>query len=117
MRFSLEKRPVSFKIWELTLHWYVQLFPPALPLLMLPLSPMRTFHVRNAPIMSMSHLCNLLHTTSSLHSSVFYQDQSKRTETRMILFYVCTKCGHNFVDPGVNQKGAELAGGGDEMDQ
>lgn len=32
-------------------------------------------------------------------SSVFYQDQSKRKETRMILFFVCTKCNHSFTDP------------------
>ena len=31
-------------------------------------------------------------------SAVFYQDQSKRKETRMILFYVCTRCNHNFQD-------------------
>ncbi|KAI0289993.1 hypothetical protein BC826DRAFT_1029456 [Russula brevipes] len=30
--------------------------------------------------------------------AVFYQDQSKRKETRMILFYVCTRCNHNFQD-------------------
>ena len=47
-------------------------------------------------------------TYFSPHSAVFYQDQSKRTETRMILFYVCTKCGTNFTDPEVNKKGAEL---------
>ncbi|KAF8324018.1 hypothetical protein DL93DRAFT_2039928, partial [Clavulina sp. PMI_390] len=33
--------------------------------------------------------------------AVFYQDQSKRTETRMILFYVCTACGTNYTDPEV----------------
>ncbi|KAI6126808.1 hypothetical protein EDD17DRAFT_1557097 [Pisolithus thermaeus] len=31
--------------------------------------------------------------------AVFYQDQSKRKETRMILFFVCTKCNHSFSDP------------------
>ncbi|PPQ87534.1 hypothetical protein CVT25_008536 [Psilocybe cyanescens] len=31
--------------------------------------------------------------------AVFYQDQSKRKETRMILFFVCTKCNHSFTDP------------------
>jgi DNA-directed RNA polymerase II subunit RPB9 len=30
---------------------------------------------------------------------VLYQDQSKRKETRMILFYVCVKCNHSFTDP------------------
>ncbi|KAN0111657.1 hypothetical protein V8E52_008218 [Russula decolorans] len=30
--------------------------------------------------------------------AVFYQDQSKRKETRMIHFYVCTRCNHNFQD-------------------
>ncbi|KAH7910896.1 hypothetical protein BJ138DRAFT_1086644 [Hygrophoropsis aurantiaca] len=30
--------------------------------------------------------------------AVFYQDQSKRKETRMILFFVCTKCNTSFTD-------------------
>lgn len=34
-------------------------------------------------------------------SSVFFQDQSKRRETRMILFYVCTNCNHAFTDPNL----------------
>ena len=34
----------------------------------------------------------------SVLSAVFYQDQSKRKETRMIHFYVCTRCSHNFQD-------------------
>ncbi|KZP17349.1 hypothetical protein FIBSPDRAFT_865014 [Athelia psychrophila] len=34
--------------------------------------------------------------------SVFYQDQSKRKETRMILFYVCVKCNHSFMDPSLS---------------
>jgi hypothetical protein len=38
------------------------------------------------------------HTLLLVHSAVFYQDQSKRKETRMILFYVCTRCNHNFQD-------------------
>ncbi|EAU85382.2 DNA-directed RNA polymerase II [Coprinopsis cinerea okayama7 len=33
--------------------------------------------------------------------AVFYQDQSKRKETRMILFYVCVKCNHTFQDPAL----------------
>ncbi|KAH9833456.1 uncharacterized protein C8Q71DRAFT_773519 [Rhodofomes roseus] len=33
--------------------------------------------------------------------AVYFQDQSKRKETRMILFFVCTKCNHNFTDPTV----------------
>jgi DNA-directed RNA polymerase subunit M/transcription elongation factor TFIIS len=37
--------------------------------------------------------------THAFHSAVFYQDQSKRKETRMILFFVCTKCNHSFMDP------------------
>ncbi|KAF9515955.1 hypothetical protein BS47DRAFT_1293201, partial [Hydnum rufescens UP504] len=53
--------------------------------------------------------CDIDCPTCHHHDAVFYQDQSKRTETRMILFYVCTHCGTNFVDPAVNQKGAELA--------
>lgn len=35
--------------------------------------------------------------------AVFYQDQSKRKETRMILFFVCTKCNHSFTDPSLPQ--------------
>ncbi|EMD36854.1 hypothetical protein CERSUDRAFT_114778 [Gelatoporia subvermispora B] len=31
--------------------------------------------------------------------AVYFQDQSKRKETRMILFFVCTKCNHSFTDP------------------
>ncbi|KAI0088388.1 hypothetical protein BDY19DRAFT_950642 [Irpex rosettiformis] len=34
--------------------------------------------------------------------AVYFQDQSKRKQTRMILFYVCTKCSHNFTDPTLN---------------
>ncbi|KAF6757279.1 DNA-directed RNA polymerase II [Ephemerocybe angulata] len=33
--------------------------------------------------------------------AVFYQDQSKRKETRMILFYVCVKCNFTFLDPAL----------------
>ncbi|KAI0752579.1 hypothetical protein C8Q80DRAFT_1147052 [Daedaleopsis nitida] len=33
--------------------------------------------------------------------AVFFQDQSKRKETRMILFYVCTKCNSWFTDPEI----------------
>ncbi|KAJ7291542.1 hypothetical protein C8J57DRAFT_1273366 [Mycena rebaudengoi] len=33
--------------------------------------------------------------------AVLYQDQSKRKETRMILFYVCVKCNHSFTDPSL----------------
>lgn len=46
----------------------------------------------------------LTNDTVLLHSSaVFYQDQSKRKETRMILFFVCTKCNHSFTDPSLPQ--------------
>ncbi|KAK2460861.1 hypothetical protein APHAL10511_007331 [Amanita phalloides] len=31
--------------------------------------------------------------------AVFFQDQSKRKETRMILFFICVKCNHPFFDP------------------
>jgi len=43
---------------------------------------------------------------------VFYQDQSKRKETRMILFYVCCKCGHNFMDPDLKEYTGPQGGGG-----
>jgi len=33
--------------------------------------------------------------------AVYYQDQSKRKQTRMIIFYVCTKCNHSFLDPSL----------------
>ena len=38
----------------------------------------------------------------ALSSAVFFQDQSKRKQTRMILFYVCTKCDHAFTDPSLD---------------
>lgn len=38
------------------------------------------------------------HVSLNTYSAVFFQDQSKRKETRMILFYVCTKCDHPFTD-------------------
>ncbi|KDQ18331.1 hypothetical protein BOTBODRAFT_63340 [Botryobasidium botryosum FD-172 SS1] len=47
------------------------------------------------------------------NDSVFYQDQSKRTETRMILFYVCVKCGHSFLDPSLKRRG-DIEGLGDD---
>ena len=40
-------------------------------------------------------LCSI----NPLFSAVFFQDQSKRKETRMILFYVCVKCDCIFKDP------------------
>ncbi|QRV99126.1 transcription elongation factor S-II [Ceratobasidium sp. AG-Ba] len=48
------------------------------------------------------------------NDSVFYQDQSKRTETRMTLFYVCTNCGHNFIDPKLADKLQNVEGLGDD---
>ncbi|PIL28848.1 transcription factor [Ganoderma sinense ZZ0214-1] len=42
------------------------------------------------------------HLLMSFGSAVFFQDQSKRKETRMILFYVCTKCNHAFTDPSLD---------------
>ncbi|KAL1680619.1 hypothetical protein EV122DRAFT_262078 [Schizophyllum commune] len=38
------------------------------------------------------------------HDAVIFQDQSKRYQTRMILFYVCTSCGHCFLDPMLTKK-------------
>ncbi|EJD01921.1 uncharacterized protein FOMMEDRAFT_168509 [Fomitiporia mediterranea MF3/22] len=35
------------------------------------------------------------------HDSVYFQDQSKRRETRMILFFVCTNCNTAFADPNL----------------
>lgn len=59
-------------------------------------------------ILTMLH-CNphitympITHTrTHKIHSSVYFQDQSKRRETRMILFYVWTACNHAFTDPAL----------------
>lgn len=45
--------------------------------------------------------CCRVNLTRFLYSAVFYQDQSKRKETRMILFFVCTKCNHSFMDPNL----------------
>lgn len=39
--------------------------------------------------------------------AVYFQDQSKRKETRMILFYVCTRCNHSFTDPSVTRQDQE----------
>ncbi|TFK75524.1 hypothetical protein BDN72DRAFT_831784 [Pluteus cervinus] len=36
--------------------------------------------------------------------AVFFQDQSKRKETRMILFFVCAKCNHPFTDPTIEHE-------------
>ncbi|KAF8810256.1 hypothetical protein BYT27DRAFT_7222030 [Phlegmacium glaucopus] len=36
--------------------------------------------------------------------AVFYQDQSKRKETRMILFFVCVTCNHSFTDPTLSSE-------------
>ncbi|EIW79622.1 hypothetical protein CONPUDRAFT_90969 [Coniophora puteana RWD-64-598 SS2] len=35
--------------------------------------------------------------------AVYFQDQSKRKETRMILFFVCSKCNESFSDPSLPQ--------------
>ena len=42
-------------------------------------------------------------STRYFSSAVYFQDQSKRRETRMIQFYVCTKCNHNYLDPTLPQ--------------
>ena len=42
-----------------------------------------------------------------IFSAVYFQDQSKRKETRMILFFVCTKCNHSFTDPTVRPQDAD----------
>ncbi|KIY49818.1 hypothetical protein FISHEDRAFT_65199 [Fistulina hepatica ATCC 64428] len=34
--------------------------------------------------------------------AVFFQDQSKRKETRMTLFFVCVKCNHCYTDSSVD---------------
>ncbi|KZT35187.1 hypothetical protein SISSUDRAFT_1009045 [Sistotremastrum suecicum HHB10207 ss-3] len=39
--------------------------------------------------------------------AVYFQDQSKRKHTRMILFYVCTNCGHTFEDPDLKEERRE----------
>ncbi|KAF8478233.1 hypothetical protein JB92DRAFT_3048186, partial [Gautieria morchelliformis] len=44
--------------------------------------------------------------------AVFYPDQSKRRETRLILFYVCCKCGHSFMDPDLKEYTGPQGGGG-----
>ncbi|KAJ6588047.1 hypothetical protein B0H19DRAFT_1097803 [Mycena capillaripes] len=43
--------------------------------------------------------------------AVLYQDQSKRKETRMILFYVCVKCNHSFTDPSISETREETLEG------
>ncbi|KAJ6551450.1 hypothetical protein B0H19DRAFT_1211177 [Mycena capillaripes] len=44
---------------------------------------------------------NISCPTCGHEDAVLYQDQSKRKETRMILFYVCVKCNHSFTDPSL----------------
>ncbi|PCH35776.1 hypothetical protein WOLCODRAFT_140073 [Wolfiporia cocos MD-104 SS10] len=39
--------------------------------------------------------------------AVLFQDQSKRKETRMILFFVCTNCNHSYTDPIVARQNGE----------
>ncbi|KAF9793188.1 hypothetical protein BJ322DRAFT_1033234 [Thelephora terrestris] len=36
--------------------------------------------------------------------SVFFQDQSKRKQTRMTLFFVCVKCNYTFTDPALESQ-------------
>jgi len=45
----------------------------------------------------MTHCPNPAGCTNT--DAVYFQDQSKRKHTRMILFYVCTKCNWVFGDP------------------
>ncbi|KAJ7612336.1 hypothetical protein DFH06DRAFT_1243653 [Mycena polygramma] len=61
------------------------------------------------PTLVSSFSCVLIHSDSA----VLYQDQSKRKETRMILFYVCVKCNHSFTDPSLpsESRGQELLEG------
>ncbi|KAF8505316.1 hypothetical protein JB92DRAFT_2965095 [Gautieria morchelliformis] len=44
--------------------------------------------------------------------AVFYPDQSKRREAHLILFYVCCKCGHSFMDPDLKEYTGPQGGGG-----
>ncbi|KZV82918.1 hypothetical protein EXIGLDRAFT_839746 [Exidia glandulosa HHB12029] len=44
------------------------------------------------------------------HDAVFYQDQSKRNETRMTLFYACCSCGHSFTDPAIQREKEDTGG-------
>lgn len=43
-------------------------------------------------------------TRAFVNSAVLFQDQSKRHQTRMILFFVCTSCNHVFSDPNLKQE-------------
>ncbi|KZT64881.1 hypothetical protein DAEQUDRAFT_698048 [Daedalea quercina L-15889] len=46
---------------------------------------------------------NMTCPTCEHNDAVYFQDQSKRKETRMILFFVCTKCNTNFTDPSITK--------------
>ncbi|KAH8112900.1 hypothetical protein DFH11DRAFT_1604542 [Phellopilus nigrolimitatus] len=59
---------------------------------------------------TLAHSNKLTCPSCGTEDSVFFQDQSKRRETRMILFYVCTACNHAFTDPGLQ---SEAPGEGD----
>jgi DNA-directed RNA polymerase II subunit RPB9 len=58
--------------------------------------------------------CELPFDFAAQHSAVFFQDQSKRKETRMILFFVCARCNHTFVDPSLPTENRPDAGGDDD---
>jgi DNA-directed RNA polymerase II subunit RPB9 len=49
--------------------------------------------------------------------AVYFQDQSKRKHTRMILFYVCTKCNYLFGDPELEKSGKRGVGAGVEKEE
>jgi hypothetical protein len=64
----------------------------------------RTFPVPNADTRSASCFLISFPFSPMNPSAVLYQDQSKRKETRMILFYVCVKCNHSFTDPSLSSE-------------
>jgi len=61
--------------------------------------------------MTLSHTNALRCPKCGHNESVYYQDQSKRKETRMILFFVCAKCSHSFLDPNL-----KVSGRGEDVD-
>ncbi|CAA7263261.1 unnamed protein product [Cyclocybe aegerita] len=46
-------------------------------------------------------LSNIVCPQCGNDDAVHFQDQSKRKETRMILFFVCAKCNYAFTDPSI----------------
>jgi hypothetical protein len=95
-----------------TLVRFVLLAPPLLILSWFRHIQIFSVHVANTQSESPDGRSKPLSTRKPLGgiSAVFYQDQSKRKETRMILFFVCAKCNHSFTDPSLDNRPDAMEG-------